>query len=138
MGCASLGTVNDFLQDTNSVLSGDFEAVAEGDFVVEQITLVVPEGHESYMDTFVKEVADEKVIYDALKAAFISRIIIRSETTAIPEIAKTVRKVDLEKARNAIGGTLISIKDEFGNQVELYHITTKFDGETLFIKGLSI
>ena len=138
MGCASLGTVNDFLQDTNSVLSGDFEAVAEGDFVVEQITLVVPEGHESYMDTFVKEVADEEVIYDALKAAFISRIIIRSEITAIPEIAKTVRKVDLEDARNAINGNLISIKDEFGNQVELYYLTTEFDGETLFIKGLSV
>ncbi len=138
MGCSTIGTVNDFLQDTNSVLSGDFEAVVEGDFVVEEITLSLSEEDLPDMNNFIKEVADNKTIYDALKAAFTSRIIIRSETTIVPEIAKTVRKVDLEKARQSIDTLKILTKDKFGNTVNLYILTTEFDGKTLFIKGNSI
>ncbi len=139
-GCASmnefLGKANDVMADTNSVLSGDIDEVTEGDFNIEKIVIVSSRENDENLVYFLELATKSTDIIKPLEKAFATTISFNNGTFEVPGYAQSVRKSDLESARNTINGTYIFPKDDYGNNLGTYSITTNFDGSVLTIKGV--
>ncbi len=131
-----LGKANDVMADTNSILSGDIDEVTEGDFTVEKVVIVSSRANDEALAYFLAAASKSSFIIKPLEEALATTIIFKDGVFEVPEYAQSVRKSDLERARDDIGDGYVSPDDEYGNQLGVYRFSTNFDGSILTITGV--
>ncbi len=140
-GCASmndfLGKANDVMADTNSVLSGNIAEATEEDFIIEKVVIVSSLQNDENLSEFLDAASKSAYIIKPLEKALATSVKFNNGTFEVPSYAQSVRKSDLESARDDINAGFVSPDDKYGNQLGVYSFSTKYDGSVLTITGVT-